>query len=65
MDPNETLRQMRRLAKRIVEDRGRLARGWITEMPLDDVVQLAEWFESLDEWMSRGGFPPEEWKGGA
>jgi len=59
------LRKLRQLSKYIIKARGQLARGEIPEMPIEDAVQLAEHFEGLDEWMSRGGFPPEEWKGGA
>jgi hypothetical protein len=27
-----------------------------------DAVRLAELAQALDEWLSKGGFPPKEWK---
>lgn len=27
------------------------------------VASILEKFEALDEWMSKGGFPPAAWKG--
>lgn len=53
MDPNETLRRIRELSRRILDDG-----------PLNDHVneELAELCEALDEWLSRGGFLPKAWE---
>lgn len=53
MDPNETLRRLRELAERELN------------APDPDNADWAEWFQALDEWISRGGFLPDAWKGGA
>lgn len=52
MDPNETLKEARKLARAIV-DAGDIAAG----------EALAELFLALDEWLTRGGFPPNAWYG--
>lgn len=48
MDPNATLRRLRELCA------------------LDNchlfAVEIADLFEALDEWISKGGFLPEDWK---
>lgn len=55
MDPNETLRRIRALTKRVN-----------SEQDLDDgpgtLIELAELVEALDQWMSAGGFGPHEWQ---
>lgn len=55
MDPNQTLRQLRRLAA-MRHAGGRTQDEW--DAAADE---LAELFEALDRWLSRGGFPPEAW----
>jgi hypothetical protein len=53
MDPTTALKNAREAADAILrsslDDRAELA------------VELAEAFEALDEWLSLGGFKPEEW----
>lgn len=49
MDPNETLAELRKLAARLL-DTG----GWPDDM--------AEKFQALDEWLSKGGFLPTDWQ---
>jgi hypothetical protein len=52
MDPNVTLAEIRHLVTDIAS----------TEAPdEDDVQRLAELVGGLDEWLSRGGFPPADW----
>lgn len=53
MDPNETLRNIRAIIREELNetDGDRLA-------SLDDLVQLVD---SLDEWLSDGGFLPSDW----
>jgi hypothetical protein len=56
MDPNLTLRALRALAAKVLYD-------WENgnRVDRDAVRALAERFEYLDEWISRGGFLPEPW----
>lgn len=51
MDPNETLRLLR-------ERLDRFAAGNATH---DDYEAIADYAMALDEWLSRGGFPPAPW----
>jgi hypothetical protein len=57
MDPNETLRLLRLTIKqlRVDEDPG------VRKAHADEI---ADYFDALDEWLSRGGFPPEVWREG-
>lgn len=55
MDPNETLRQLRSM----VADAGDEASA---EWLLDNGDRFVELFDGLDGWLSKGGFPPEEWR---
>lgn len=56
MDPNEALRLAREAA------------GELRQADDDDTLegsqvgQLVEAFEALDEWLSRDGFLPDDWK---
>ena len=53
MDPDEALKQIRRLAKDIYDGPHR---------PSNEMgVWLAELVSALDEWLSKGGFPPKAW----
>ena len=52
MDPDQTLENIRELYKTIL-------RGEYTDA---DSYQLAEAAESLDQWLSKKGFLPEDWK---
>jgi hypothetical protein len=52
MDPNETLRQIRTLANRILND----------EYTEYDSLELAELIDSLDNWILKGGFLPNNWQ---
>lgn len=59
MDPNEALRIIRAtIAQLRIEDRPALA-------PMASFIQhardLAETVEGLDEWLTKGGFPPNDW----
>ena len=51
MDPNQTLRRLRLLAE-LVTTSGE---------PDPDANDLAEAFNDLDTWLSKGGFLPNEW----
>jgi hypothetical protein len=52
VDPNATLARLRELARRCVQ--GALVDRMETE-------EMAELFEALDTWITRGGFLPEAW----
>lgn len=49
MDPNETLKELRQ----IVNDKQRIV--------VDDYIRMRELFQALDQWLTRGGFPPGDW----
>lgn len=55
MDPNETLKQLRDAIKAVTnpdsEDRLGVRRTY-------DLIYA---FEALDEWLSKGGFLPDDW----
>lgn len=52
MDPNACLREWRELYKQLNSCDG---------MSQEALNRLGELSESLDEWMSKGGFLPEAW----
>lgn len=55
MDPNEALKRAR-----IASAKWRKANFNSTE-ELAAGMELADSFEALDDWFSRGGFPPKDW----
>jgi hypothetical protein len=52
MDPNTTLQEMRELTKRNND----------CDLSAFEVDRLADLVDSIDQWLSRGGFPPKDWK---
>lgn len=50
MDPDETLRQLRELARQVLDPAVRIQSG------VEAAEQLAELFQALDEWRTKGGF---------
>lgn len=59
MDPDIVLRRTRELVASILvayEDEG--SNG----INQDDAADLAEYVNSLDEWLSKGGFKPKDWQ---
>lgn len=50
VDPNETLRMLREASRDILNG----GEEW-------DGHDVAEMFEALDGWITRGGFLPREW----
>lgn len=55
MDPNESLRECRLRLMYVYEDIG-------DGFPCTDSAErLADAFRALDEWLSKGGFLPEDW----
>lgn len=64
MDPNEILRELRQLAEHVVKAANKREDvppvhygGDLTE----EAENMAELFQSLDEWISAGGFFPAVW----
>lgn len=53
MDPNETLQRIHDARARWVGTTGATA--------VEALIDMAEAFEELDRWLSRGGFLPEAW----
>lgn len=53
MDPNATLAEMREQMDTVF--------GGNAELFEEAAVRLAELGASLDEWLSRGGFLPDDW----
>lgn len=56
MDPNETLKELRELAKSIID--GTTCCAEHGEMAGEN---LAEKFEALDRWLTHRGSLPDEW----
>jgi hypothetical protein len=58
MDPNETLEQLRDAIARLS--------AYLDAADPDPNLSVAddviEMFNSLDEWLSRGGFRPDDWR---
>lgn len=57
MDPNDTLLELRnKLADRRLDlDINNMYHAWFVET-------IAEHFQALDDWLSNGGFLPNDWK---
>lgn len=57
MDPNKMLRLARTQANRVVE-------LWHRDpLAFEEAMALAEAFKALDQWLTRGGFVPDDWVG--
>jgi len=54
MDPNTTLDAIRDITKKV--------ENHPDDLTTDDLAQLAEYVVALDEWLSAGGFLPEQWE---
>ena len=52
MDPDNTLQAIRDIVEEALGSDGES----------DKILELAERFEALDVWMSRGGFLPRKWE---
>lgn len=53
MDPDAALRELRAITKLVLGGR---------HMTAPQQRHWAELFEALDDWMSRDGFPPKDWR---
>ena len=52
MDPNEALKRIRKLVE------GAVGPSAYNE---EQLAELAELFDGLDAWLSKGGFLPKDW----
>jgi len=59
MDPDQTLRRMRELSKRMLND---YYDGEGNGIDQDDANLLVELMNSMDEWLSAKGFLPQDWR---
>lgn len=57
MDPNETLRELRESVRRAQ----RAADGDSNDAEIEAWQEAGEKILALDEWLSRGGFLPDDW----
>lgn len=53
MDPNETLNDLRIMTRSVLNN------GAESTSVVDDMAEL---FEALDDWLSKGGFLPDVWQ---
>jgi len=56
MDPDANLREQRELTERMLDPDSQYVDS-------GDALRLAELVEALHEWLSKGGFMPQEWRG--
>ena len=54
MDPNETLKKLRKIVAGIINEADGLHR--------EKEIEFAEAFEDLDDWICSGGFLPNDWE---
>lgn len=59
MDPNRTLELIRALAAKMLKDYEDPESNGIDQ---DEACELASHCETLDAWMSKGGFFPRDWQ---
>lgn len=57
MDPNTALDEIRDLYEQIIDDRANA-----NDVADDDVDRLVDLIDALDEWITNGGFLPDDWK---
>ncbi len=54
MDPNAKLKELRELAAAAIEGEGQIEH--------DNAKRMAELFQALDEWLSKRGLLPLDWR---
>jgi hypothetical protein len=57
MDPNENIREQRRIATELIDGGEHTSEVWI-----EKAVRLAELVHALDTWILLGGFLPDGWQ---
>lgn len=61
MDPDEALRELRRLTEHALTEPKFDGYGGLTWRQM--VTAMGEQFRALDDWLMAGGFPPSAWTG--
>lgn len=56
VDPKALLAAIREVVNKLLEDEEKKG-----EIDADDALDLAEDFKILDEWLTKGGYLPEDW----
>lgn len=59
MDPEQALKDAREAAAKVIL-LGETGESW--EATPTAVYELAEAFQALDQWLTRGGHPPADWR---
>jgi hypothetical protein len=62
MDPDEALSQVRAKLKELDGWTDSLDRNLIPSQLEDAITDLSITFAGLDEWLTKGGFPPRAWR---
>lgn len=63
MDPNELLEALRDCAQELIGEVENANRVGIADFSSSETAyKMAEKFEALDTWLTRGGFLPSDWK---
>jgi len=60
MDPEEALRECRRIANKLIEKMD--SDEELESLPVHDVNRLIESFQALDGWLTKKGFLPKDWR---
>ena len=60
MDPNITLDKLRELCREAIDSEA--SKSHSMEHNAADPVDIAELFESLDQWLCNAGFLPSDWQ---
>jgi hypothetical protein len=58
MDPNKTLASLRAA----LEDARAAAEGDSNDAEIEAWQEVGEYVEALDEWLTKGGFLPDDWE---
>jgi hypothetical protein len=59
MDPNAALERLRTLAIEALKEDDALD-PHLAVLAIR-AIEMAEKFQALDEWITKGGFPPDDW----
>lgn len=61
MDPDETLKQLRALSKKLTTVQQADDEDFLLVDQANIAQEYADLFMALDEWITRGGFLPKAW----
>lgn len=63
MDPNKTLADLRDYARSLLDEVDRANKTGVADFSSpEEAYTMAEQLEALDDWLSRGGFLPDDWQ---